>query len=583
MILASLAVLTLPLGALAQGYPEALRAMPAPQSPVVSPLQAERDRLAVAIAANDKAMVADWIRSRRAIDFNFDDELPHRRSSQSPLTNAVITGKLDIARMLIEAGADVRRKDGFGQAPVHVAGSADMVVMLIKAGADPNALDVGGVTAAVRALDAGNVAVLDALLANGGRLAAPAKGPDLFTRVIERRKPELIAVLIERGVDPRSPPTKAIWQLIDSGDLDRTRLMLRAGADPDFHTDNEWLLGRALFRRQWAIAEALLDAGASPRLPDSPLCKSRGAFCNSTQAIRSATFHLPMVVRLKASGLDLDTVAADGGTALTALIAEQPFAVRAVSASGTVRDTPAPDNAARVRALLAAGASPNAMARGLTPLMVAVGVAADRREIVDALLQAGARIVYDAPVPPNRPDAPIAARQALDRYLLSARNDWSVLTGMRVGPLGWAVLHGRPDIALRLVQRDRGIEPADRNLPYFAAEADAWELLLAILPYAKDVNAANRAKVTPLMLAADAGRADAVRALIAAGAHVNARSAGDWPPLAERNLREEFAAGLAGHSASRPKLVGGYTALRAARARGHADVARLVVEAGGKD
>jgi len=87
------------------------------------------------------------------------------------------------------------------------------------------------------------------------------------------------------------------------------------------------------------------------------------------------------------------------------------------------------------------------------------------------------------------------------------------------------------------------------------------------------------------MMAAQDGHADAVRALLAARARVNVRSARDWPPLAERNLREEFGAALAGHSHSQPKprLVGGYTALRAAKERGHAETARILAEAGGRE
>ena len=607
MILAALALLLLPLGALAQGYSGVRQAAPAPEpAVVVSPLQAERDRLATAIVAGDRARVAAWVRPGRTLDFNFNDELPRGRTGESPLTIAVNRGRPDIVRTLIEAGADVRRKDGFGQAPIHVAKSADMVALLVNAGADPNAEDATGVTAAVRALDLDNAAVLDALLASGGRLAAAARGPDLFTRALERRKPGQIPILLERGADPRVPPTQALWPLIEKGDVENARRLLRAGADPDAHNDREWLLGRALFRRQWEIAEALLDAGASARLPDAPMCAQSGAFCNSTQAIRSASFHLPMLLRLKASGLDLDIVAADGKTALAALIIEQPMAIRAVSpgrnaaavavnpatgeqvvrqgsAAPAVRDIPAPDNAARVRALLDAGADPNAKVRDLTPLMVALGVAGDRREIVEALLRAGAKIEFDAPVAPYRSDAPIAPYRPDAPFAAQLQGGQNLLTGMRVGPLGWAVLHGRSDVALRIVGRDRRTGPADRNLPYFAADAGDWELLLAILPHASDVNVANRAKVTPLMLAADAGHAEAVRALVAAGADVNARSARAWPPLPERNLREEFAAGLAGHSPPKPRLVGGITALRAAKARGHSEVARLLVEAGGKE
>jgi ankyrin repeat domain-containing protein 17 len=133
------------------------------------------------------------------------------------------------------------------------------------------------------------------------------------------------------------------------------------------------------------------------------------------------------------------------------------------------------------------------------------------------------------------------------------------------------------------VERDRKITAADRHLLYFAAFAGYWDLLISALPHTKEVVAANRADVTPLMLAADAGHVEAVRALLAAGAKVNARSARRWPPLLEHNPLDDFPAALAGHSPAKPRLVGGYTALRAANEKGHTEVVHLLVAAGGKE
>jgi hypothetical protein len=117
-------------------------------------------------------------------------------------------------------------------------------------------------------------------------------------------------------------------------------------------------------------------------------------------------------------------------------------------------------------------------------------------------------------------------------------NYQGVLTGMRVGPLGWAVLSGKSDFARRLIERDRRIEPSDRNLLYFAASAGDWDLVLAALRHSKEVNVSNRADVTPH---AGGARALHVVRASAAGADVNARSARSrhhcW-----KNLRDEIGA-----------------------------------------
>jgi len=123
------------------------------------------------------------------------------------------------------------------------------------------------------------------------------------------------------------------------------------------------------------------------------------------------------------------------------------------------------------------------------------------------------------------------------------------------------------------------VTTADRQLLYFAAAAGQWDLVLGALPYTREVNVADRADVTPLMFAADDGRLDAVRALLAAGANVNARSVRSWPPFSDMNL----GAAIAGHSPSPPRLAGGLTALGAARKKGHAEIARILAEAGSRE
>jgi ankyrin repeat protein len=600
-------------GQATKGYSNAPPAPPVEDGPP-SPQQIQRDVLMGAVAKNDAPKVAQLIRAGMAVDFNFNVEL-RGRSFESPLTMAVHRGYLEIVRMLLEAGADVRRRDGSGNTAIAAAQTPEMVRLLIKRGADPNAPARYDETPVAKAIGAANLPLLDALLEGGARFDVPSRSSDYFTRVVEARKPELIAALLQRGADPRSPPTKALWPLIEKGDVANAKLLLQRGADPNASDGRERIVQRALFRKQWEIADALLDAGATLKIPDSPGCEKAVA-CESIQPLRYATFDPPYLLKLKARGADLNTVSSTGHTALTSLIVEQTMAIQAVSsgthyAVGVSADgrqvvtqmqpsapparIPAPDNAARMKALIDAGADPNRKFHGLTPLMLAAGTHGRPPAMVDMLITAGGRIEYDAAIPALKSaDDPaqvvglvgggetMMMSGGLDR-MLATGNYQGVLSGMRVGPLSWAVLLGRPDIAQRLIERDRRIEPADRNLVYFAAAGGDWDVALAALRHTREVNVSNRAGVTPLMLAADAGRADVVRALLAAGASVNARSDNMWPPIMERNLRDELGGAIAGHSPRPPKLVGGITALGAAKARGHAEVARMLSQAGGKE
>ena len=572
----------------------------APQlSPEAAALLAQRDELSAAIVKGDTRRVAAWIRAHRDVNFNFDD-IYRGRTFQSPLTLAISRDFVPVARLLLEAGAGVDRKDGNGSAAIHYAKSDEAVKLLAQHGADLNALDRSGRTAAFSAAERGNTPAVDKLVERGARLDVGGEKADLYARVVETGRPEMIGALLDRGVDPRKPPTRALWLLIDRGDSERALLLIRRGADPDAaNARGDTLLAHALFRKRWDIAEALIDAGANVRLADAPGCRERGFGCQSRQFARLASLNPALLARLKAKGLDLDAVSSDGHSALSSLIVEQPLAVRAVAHAGSlgvarpgvagpavarapaatvVKEIPAPDNVARVRALLEAGSNANTRYRGALPLMLAVQMA--RAEMADLLLAAGGRIEYQASIVRGNPVPRLAGGASPE--LFSERtiptNEISII-GMSVGPLTWALHHGRPDIALRLLERDQRVTPADRDLLFFAAAAGQWDLVLGALPHAREVDASNRADVTPLMMAADDGRADAVQALLAAGASVNARSVRNWPPLSDFNL----GSAIAGHSPAPPRLAGGYTALRAAREKGHSDVVRILTEAGGRD
>jgi ankyrin repeat protein len=258
------------------------------------------------------------------------------------------------------------------------------------------------------------------------------------------------------------------------------------------------------------------------------------------------------------------------------------YAVRAVNPSGAVSEIPAPDNVARVRNLLQAGADPNRKSGGHTPLMLAM---ARGGAFADVIFDAGGRVEIAQTIPADaQGPLPIAAPPGRRTDMRDAfLNYRGVNTGMKVGPVTWTVFNQRGDLAVRMLQRDRKIDAYDQHLLYWAGFFGQWEVVLAALPYKPDINAGDRADVTPLMLAAYDGRADAVRALLAAGAKVNARSARTWPPVFERNLKEEFGGAIAGHSPAPPRLVGGYTALRAAKERGHTEVARILEAAGGRE
>lgn len=150
-------------------------------------------------------------------------------------------------------------------------------------------------------------------------------------------------------------------------------------------------------------------------------------------------------------------------------------------------------------ALLAHGADwQTASARGITPLMLAVGDA----DVVAQLLQAGAAV---------------DAQDDLGRTALH-----------------WAVRAGAAETVRRLLAAGAAANAADLDgeAPlHLAARADQAEVAAALLAGGADPDLAGAYQATPLHLAAQAGRSRLAERLIAAGANLNAVDAFGCTPL----------------------------------------------------
>ena len=104
---------------------------------------------------------------------------------RTPLHLASVWGHVDMARMLIERGADVSAQDKyFGTTPLQLASSSgheDVVRMLVERGADVSAHDKSGRTPLHFASDHGHVDVARMLVERGAGVSAPACQPRTST------------------------------------------------------------------------------------------------------------------------------------------------------------------------------------------------------------------------------------------------------------------------------------------------------------------------------------------------------------------------------------------------------------------
>jgi ankyrin repeat protein len=158
----------------------------------------------------------------------------------------------EIARFLIDAGADVTMVDeSLGYTPLHTAcqrGNLEIAKMIIAAGADPNVTDVNGVTPLRLAIGSDNV--------------------------------ELIRLLLRAGADVNindvANQSPLYWAIQGEGDnkMEIVQILLDAGADIEArvksHKKDKGMyqytpLGAAIFYEEPEIGRLLLSRGASLR------------------------------------------------------------------------------------------------------------------------------------------------------------------------------------------------------------------------------------------------------------------------------------------------------------------------------
>jgi ankyrin repeat protein len=201
--------------------------------------------------------------------------LPH--GGWTPLMYAGRQGSLDVARTLVNAGADVNLADPDGTTALMLAimnGHYDTAAMLTEKGADPNLTDAAGMAALYAAVD---MNTLGEVFGRPGR-----QFPDKLTAI------DLMKVLLAHGANPNAAlktPTlqrahtpgepslntgpTPLMRAAKNGDAEAIRLLLEHGANPNASEKNGTTalmlaagLGRGTgaFTKDYATEAQLLEA-----------------------------------------------------------------------------------------------------------------------------------------------------------------------------------------------------------------------------------------------------------------------------------------------------------------------------------
>jgi len=451
----------------------------------------------------------------------------HNDCEDSALSNAAWKGHIEIARILLDRGADTEvgaGKDAYGTA-LHRAcwqGNQEMAALLLDHGAKMDSVNNSDDTPLEFAVGEGHLEVARFLLDRG---ANPNKGNALSSAAREGRI-EIARLLLDRGAEVGM----AIHRAAEMGYLDLVELLLKYKIDRSLRNDESrtplHLAAMCRDKERWnhyfKIVDRLLEHGYS--LEDVSSGGRRVIHLAGNRA---------MLEHLLKRGADLNTPSAAGRTILHQYCGGNDVEF--------------------IRFLLDHGANPNVADNdGTAPIHRAVTRdSAEAKAIVEMLLQRGATLDVFARAQLGQTEKVLAMldeKPDLVRskgeggqtllHIAAGRGDLALVQTLveRGADLelknrwgGWTPLHsaagaGRTAVVEYLIQQGAKVEVPgiyNQGILFTAAMQGHAEVVRLLLAADADVNATTQWGYFPLAAAVQEGRLEVVRILLDAGADVN--------------------------------------------------------------
>jgi ankyrin repeat protein len=199
---------------------------------------------------------------------------------------AVLHDDLELARLLVSGGADVKATNGYGVPPLSLActnGNARMVELLLTSGAGANTSLPGGETALMTCSRTGKVEAVAVLLAHGADVNAKdtERGQTALMWAAAEGNVETVEALVKAGADIHAHLASGFTPLlfaVREGRIGAVKALVKAGADvkeklqpaivaakvgePARIRNDTSALALAISNAHYELASYLLDAGA---------------------------------------------------------------------------------------------------------------------------------------------------------------------------------------------------------------------------------------------------------------------------------------------------------------------------------
>lgn len=189
---------------------------------------------------HDAVKAGDLAGVRRLLDARPELVKAANERGYTPLHIAALEGRLEVAALLLEKGAELEAKNPTGFTPLFLAvlgKRPETVKLLLERGADPNAPTRFQTTPLFTASESGNVEVIRLLIGRGAKAShvSPLFGSPLH-RAAYMDFPEAAKALLDAGADLEAQDQRGQTPLHQAAQLGRMRiahLLVERGADVD--------------------------------------------------------------------------------------------------------------------------------------------------------------------------------------------------------------------------------------------------------------------------------------------------------------------------------------------------------------